>query len=96
MINLIGNALKFISHGYIAVGVKKLLRAKKHPCKLQICVIDTGVSILPDQREYVFGEFTQLQHATSKRAENLNGEGIRVGFGDLLKTGLVDGRRYFG
>ena len=79
MINLIGNALKFTSHGHIAIGVKKLFRAESHSCKLQICVIDTGVGIPPDQRKNVFQEFTQLQPKTPKRAENLGGEGTGLG-----------------
>ena len=71
MIKLIGNALKFTCHGHIAVGVKKLFGAQNRPSKVQICVIDTGVGIRPDQRKYVFQEFTQLQPKTQKRAEIL-------------------------
>ena len=71
MINLIANALKFTCHGHIAVAVKKLFGAENHSSKVQICVIEAGVGIRPDQRKYVFQEFTQLQPKTHKRAEIL-------------------------
>lgn len=57
--NLIGNAIKYTDRGRVLVGVRRRLQMA------DICVIDTGPGIAPDQRESIFKEFVRLRECAS-------------------------------
>lgn len=65
IINLLGNAIKFTPKGEI------LLETKVHEMfedgvELIFCVTDTGIGIPLDQQEYVFENFTQVDHSNTR------------------------------
>ena len=64
--NIIGNAIKFTSDGYILIEVivKKLL---SDVYQLDININDTGVGMTEQQIENVFGAFTQADASTTRR-----------------------------
>ncbi len=83
VINLLGNAVKFTSHGRVA------LRAHRREDGVVIAVDDTGIGIAADARERIFGEFVQvgdgparpgtgLGLAIARRLARLMGGDIRV------------------
>lgn len=51
---LLDNAMKFTPAGKILVG------ARRRGAMLRLIVADTGIGIPPDQQEFVFGEYNQL------------------------------------
>jgi signal transduction histidine kinase/CheY-like chemotaxis protein/HPt (histidine-containing phosphotransfer) domain-containing protein len=57
LLNLVGNAVKFTSHGEVRL-VVSLVDAPSRP-KLRFDVIDTGIGIAPDKLECVFDAFVQ-------------------------------------
>lgn len=57
LLNLLGNAVKFTSHGEVRL-VVSLVDAPSRP-KLRFDVIDTGIGIAPDKLECVFDTFVQ-------------------------------------
>ncbi len=60
LINLINNALKFTSQGYVKYGY----RLKKE--MIEFFVEDTGIGIAPEMQEKIFDRFTQVETAFSK------------------------------
>ena len=64
--NIIGNAIKFTSDGYILIEVivKKLL---SDVYQLDINIHDTGVGMTEQQIENVFGAFTQADASTTRK-----------------------------
>ncbi|MCW9017295.1 MAG: ATP-binding protein, partial [Kangiellaceae bacterium] len=64
--NIIGNAIKFTSDGYILIEVVvKKLTGDMH--QLDINIHDTGVGMTEQQIENVFGAFTQADASTTRR-----------------------------
>lgn len=61
--NLIGNAVKFTSKGYIIVSVKE------KDDVLEICIRDTGVGIPEDKLEDIFKSFEQVDCSVTRRYE---------------------------
>ena len=59
--NLIGNAVKFTEKGKVEV------TAFEKDKYLHIQVSDTGIGILPDQIQYIFDEFRQVDSSTSRK-----------------------------
>ncbi len=66
--NLIGNALKFTSKGYVFVHVRAEAdsRADESMC-LVFDVIDTGIGIPADRLAVIFENFTQADSSTSRK-----------------------------
>ena len=62
--NLIGNAIKFTSHGAITVGWERKVLA---PQMIRFWVHDTGIGIAPDKQASVFEAFTQADSSTTRR-----------------------------
>lgn len=100
ILNLVGNAVKFTSHGYIRVNVfKKDITDNKIELYFEVC--DSGIGILESEHENVFKPFVQQDGQDAKRfggsglglaltkkiVENLNGEislTSRPGFGSIF------------
>ncbi len=66
LINIVGNALKFTNDGGITILVKAETNAKKEN-SISVAVTDTGVGVLPENRERLFHPFTQADNATTRK-----------------------------
>lgn len=66
MINLLGNAVKFVDRGHIAVRTKEI-RTQKDDVTLRISVEDTGIGIPQDKLEAIFDKFAQADATTTKK-----------------------------
>tara|TARA_R110000868_G_scaffold32076_1_gene117070 strand:+ start:15516 stop:17996 length:2481 start_codon:yes stop_codon:yes gene_type:complete len=64
--NLISNAYKFTSSGYIKV-VASVEDKTNETYKTKIEVIDTGIGIEKDKQQHIFKEFTQADSDTEKK-----------------------------
>lgn len=56
LLNLLGNAIKFTSHGYVEIKVKVLAIENEH-AHLEFTISDTGIGVLEDQIDKVFDCF---------------------------------------
>lgn len=70
--NLVHNAIKFTSSGYIKLAIKKELLTEKE-ITLKIAVEDTGIGIAFDKQKMIFERFTQADSSTSRE---FNGTGL--------------------
>jgi two-component system sensor histidine kinase/response regulator len=65
MMNLLGNALKFTSHGEILLDVA-IEEASNDSVRLRISVTDTGIGIPPDRVDQLFEAFSQADVSTTR------------------------------
>ena len=88
LFNLIGNAVKFTSHGYIKLSVKAY-DVDNHNSKLnlQIMVQDTGIGIAQNQLERIFKEFEQQDGQDNRK---FAGTGLGLAISKRL-TKMMDG-----
>ena len=70
--NLIDNAIKFTSNGYVRFGY----RQSAHD-QLEFMVEDTGIGLAPDYREVIFDSFRQAE-LTNSRPYGGNGLGLTI------------------
>ena len=63
LINLVGNAIKFTSEGYVSVRVRA--DADDRPTRIEVA--DTGIGISPERRELIFEPFHQGENTTERR-----------------------------
>ncbi|WP_244139490.1 ATP-binding protein [Mucilaginibacter ginkgonis] len=63
--NLVNNAIKFTSSGYIEVGAEVTNMAKHH-VTLKVWVKDTGIGIAEDKHKLIFERFTQADSSISR------------------------------
>ncbi len=66
LVNLVGNAIKFTSHGEIVLRVKQESR-DAGGIVLHFSVSDTGIGILPSQQKLIFEPFTQADASTTRQ-----------------------------
>lgn len=66
MTNLLGNAVKFVNEGHIAVKVEGE-NLKSDKVRLRISVEDTGIGIPQDKLEAIFDKFAQADATTTKK-----------------------------
>jgi two-component system sensor histidine kinase EvgS len=67
LFNLLGNAIKFTSHGEITLAIKKLKEDTQHSkIDLQIIVKDSGIGIAKENIEHIFDAFEQQQGQDKK------------------------------
>ncbi len=66
LLNLVGNAIKFTSHGRITLRVT-LIRRDAQEAVLHFSVTDTGIGIDPTTRQRLFQVFTQGDSTMSRR-----------------------------
>ncbi len=60
LLNLISNAVKFTSQGFIT------LWAEKGRNQVMVAVSDTGMGIPPDEQEFIFDEFRQTERSAQR------------------------------
>ncbi len=78
LINLIGNAIKFTSEGYVKISAKcKMQSAKPESLVLYFEVSDTGIGIPEDQQARIFESFHQ-QEGQSTRQYGGTGLGLTI------------------
>jgi PAS domain S-box-containing protein len=65
LINLIGNAIKFTSKGFISIKVE-IVKHQSQKQLLQFSVSDTGIGIKKEDYRKIFQSFTQLDSSTKK------------------------------
>jgi len=65
LLNLLSNSCKFTDHGAIALNVKRI--TIEHRDWLQFEVRDTGIGVTLEQKERLFGEFTQADTSISRK-----------------------------
>lgn len=82
--NLMGNAVKFTSHGEVTVTVKKL-DTKDAGTRLLFSVIDTGVGIKSSALESVFQSFAQADGSTTRK---YGGTGLGLAISRRLIEGM--------
>jgi len=82
LLNLLSNAIKFTPPG----GIVRVSPAKSG-AEVELSVIDTGIGIAEDRREWIFEEFTQVQVGALDRNE---GTGLGLALSRRLLT-LMDG-----
>jgi len=63
--NLVHNAIKFTSKGFVAVTIEVKEETEKH-ITLKIQVRDTGIGISPENQKMIFDRFTQADSSTSR------------------------------
>src|SRR6185503_9141988 len=82
VLNLVGNALKFTSVGYIEITLDAKPEADGGGV-LRICVTDTGVGIPEKARQQLFGKFVQADTSISRR---YGGTGLGLAISKQLVT----------
>jgi signal transduction histidine kinase len=75
LLNLVGNACKFTSHGQVTVACRR--EPGPHCDWLTIDVTDTGIGITPEQLTRLFGQFVQAD-SSSTRAYGGTGLGLAI------------------
>lgn len=77
IVNLVGNAIKFTTAGYILIGVEcqEIINGIAH---LQISVEDTGQGIPSHKIETIFDRFIQAEKPSSARYEQGTGLGLAI------------------
>jgi signal transduction histidine kinase len=69
LINLVGNAVKFTSHGHVRLNVRQetpATSAAEDMCVLRFEIEDTGLGIPENQRDRLFKPFTQVDSSTTR------------------------------
>ncbi len=74
--NVINNAIKFTSEGYVKVHIEQM-SLKKEKLELKITVTDTGIGIDPDNLQRIFNKFEQA-HVGSTRMYGGVGLGLFI------------------
>ncbi len=64
--NLLGNAIKFSSHGEVEIGVARM-PGPSSQVKLHLWVRDTGIGMTPQQLSTIFDAFNQGDTSTTRR-----------------------------
>ena len=63
--NLLSNAFKYTRHGKVLMG------CRRHPDRLSIEVLDTGLGIAANEFEAIFDEYHQIDNAARERSRGL-------------------------
>lgn len=82
VVNLVGNAIKFTSEGFVAFDVQCLER-NSESIELKFTVSDTGIGIAGDKLETIFREFEQADTSTTRQYGG-------TGLGLAIASRLVD------
>nr|NJM03057.1 hypothetical protein [Desulfobacula sp.] len=68
VVNITGNAVKFTDNGGVRVGVDYLPDASgKGPGDLLICIEDTGMGVHEEEKDAIFGMFSQQEHQDANK-----------------------------
>jgi len=77
LFNLVGNALKFTSQGFVRVEVSPVSEICSGECRVLFSVVDTGIGIADDMIDKVFGAFTQVDGASTRQFQG-TGLGLHI------------------
>ncbi|MDA5095406.1 ATP-binding protein [Aliiroseovarius sp. KMU-50] len=81
--NLIGNAVKFTSQGYVLIRVLGLPMGDGGQQKIHITVEDSGIGIPVNMQDHIFGEFNQVEDERNRKFDG-------TGLGLAITKQLVD------
>ncbi|MEJ6714357.1 MAG: response regulator [Rhodobacterales bacterium] len=84
--NLVGNAVKFTSQGFVLVRIVGMAVGDGQQ-EIHVVVEDSGIGIAPDKLAHVFGEFNQVDDQANRKFE---GTGLGLAISKRLIT-LMDG-----
>lgn len=82
--NLIGNAIKFTTHGSVTVSVRCITQ-KTNSAELEIAVEDTGIGIPENQFDYIFDLFSQIGDSYVRSSSRM-GTGLGLSIVKKLAT----------
>ncbi len=82
LLNLLGNAIKFTSHGEVVLGISVLQRSAEQVV-LEFSVRDTGIGIPTDKVDRIFEAFQQAETSTTRR---FGGTGLGLAISRQLVT----------
>jgi signal transduction histidine kinase/CheY-like chemotaxis protein len=80
VLNLVGNAVKFTSAGWVAVAVERI-PAEPGETRIAISVEDTGIGIAPDRIGVIFQEFSQADPSVTR---SFGGTGLGLAISQRL------------
>ncbi len=69
LLNILSNAVKFTEKGVISVRVsleEPIPAPQEGPCRLRVCIKDTGIGIARDKQAKIFQAFSQADASTAK------------------------------
>jgi len=75
--NLMGNAVKFTSEGYVLIRVTGVPQDYGEPSAVHVSIEDTGIGIPEDKIRHIFGEFNQVEDDRNRRFEG-TGLGLAI------------------
>ncbi len=85
--NLIGNAIKFTTEGYVLIRVTGIAHDAEQSARVSISIEDTGIGIPEDKVKHIFGEFNQVEDERNRKFE---GTGLGLAISQRL-VGLMGG-----
>jgi signal transduction histidine kinase/BarA-like signal transduction histidine kinase len=77
LFNLVGNALKFTEKGSVSVEVSLFNNTGSGTCRLLFSIIDTGIGIPDGMLDKIFGAFTQVDGAYTRKFQG-TGLGLNI------------------
>jgi signal transduction histidine kinase/ActR/RegA family two-component response regulator len=86
LVNLLGNAAKFTSQGFIRIEARRGESGGKGGMEIHFAVRDTGIGIAPAQQELIFEPFRQADGSTSRKYGG-------TGLGLTISARLVENMR---
>ena len=82
VVNITGNAVKFTDQGLVRLGVDYVPDISgKGPGDLLICIEDTGMGVHEDEKDAIFGVFSQQEH---QDADKYGGTGLGLAISKRL------------
>ena len=88
LFNVVGNAVKFTSSGYIKLKVKGIYHKDRSRIDLKFLVKDTGIGISAEDKKIIFGAFQQSRDQSIKK---YGGTGLGLSITQRL-VGLMGGK----
>ena len=83
LMNLVGNAIKFTSHGHVLIRVTGVPDTETGIADVTFAIEDTGIGIADDKISHIFGEFNQVENERNRQFDG-------TGLGLAISQRLVD------
>ena len=81
--NLIGNAIKFTSHGAVKISTQ-IVGESRQP-KMQVAISDSGIGMSPDQLQKIFDPFVQADSSVTRK---FGGTGLGLAISKRIVSSL--------